>query len=273
MAAGGALPVIRMAQHILQSAKRASGFRHLPSEARSRTGRKANSADLKGLPSPVTLGKVHEPMAIPKTSVTRPRRFSMIRSFVLADFLTLGNGFCGSGSVLAAMQFLVTAESRWLVTAMALLPVALVFDYADGRVARWRHRSSPLGADLDSLADVISFGLAPAALGFAVGLRGALDVVILLYFVACGISRLARFNATADALSDESGKVKYFEGTPIPTSVVIVILLGVLHYQHLLGPNLWLGAWTFGDLVLHPLTIVYALSGSAMISTIHVPKI
>ena len=204
----------------------------------------------------------------------KPRRFSLIRSFVLADFLTLGNGFCGSGSVLAAMQYLVTGETGWLVTSMVLLPIALVFDFADGRVARWRHRSSALGADLDSLADVISFGLAPAALGFAVGLRGALDVVILLYFVACGISRLARFNATQDALTDEkSGKVKYFEGTPIPTSVLIVVLLAVLHFTGHLEANIWLGSWEIGDLVLHPLTIVYALSGSAMISTIRVPKI
>jgi CDP-diacylglycerol---serine O-phosphatidyltransferase len=203
----------------------------------------------------------------------KPRPFSMIRSFVLADFLTLGNGFCGSGAVLAAMQYLVTDESRWLVVAMWLLPVALVFDFADGRVARWRRRSSMLGADLDSLADVISFGLAPAALGFAVGLRGALDVVILLYFVACGISRLARFNATSSALSDESGKVKYFEGTPIPTSVLIVGVLAVLHSLDRLGPNVWLGDWTIAGLVLHPLTLIYAMSGSAMISTIRVPKI
>lgn len=203
----------------------------------------------------------------------KPRPFSMIRSFVAADFLTLGNGFCGSGSVLAAMQYLVTSETKWLVTAMALLPIAAVFDFADGRVARWRRRSSMLGADLDSLADVISFGLAPAALGFAVGMRGAFDVAILLYFVGCGISRLARFNATADALADEAGKVKYFEGTPIPTSIVIVGLLALLYWRGLLGENLWLGSWTLGDAVLHPLTIVYALSGSAMISTVRVPKI
>src|SRR6187402_2525490 len=112
-------------------------------------------------------------MNLPEASPSRPRRFSLIRSFVLADFLTLGNGFCGCGSVLAAMQYLVTGEARWLVTAMVLLPIAGIFDFADGRVARWRHRSSSLGADLDSLADVISFGLAPAALGFAMGLRGA----------------------------------------------------------------------------------------------------
>lgn len=202
----------------------------------------------------------------------RAKPFSMIRSFVLADFLTLGNGFCGSGSVLAAMQYLVTGDSRWLVTAMVLLPVAGIFDFADGRVARWRHRSSSLGADLDSLADVISFGLAPAALGFAVGLRGALDVAILLYFVACGISRLARFNATSAELADDTGKVKYFEGTPIPTSVLIVILLAGLHFLGRLGADVWLGAWELGGLVLHPLTILYAISGSFMISTIRVPK-
>lgn len=197
----------------------------------------------------------------------------MIRSFVAADFLTLGNGACGSGSVLAAMQFLITHDARWLVGSMALLPVALVLDFADGRVARWRRRSSVLGADLDSLADVISFGLAPAALGFAVGLRGALDVVILLYFVACGISRLARFNATAADLADESGKVRYFEGTPIPTSVLIVVLLAALQFAGKLDDDVWLGVWTLGGLQLHPFAFIYALSGSAMISTIRVPKI
>lgn len=197
----------------------------------------------------------------------------MIRSFVAADWLTLGNGFCGTGSVLSAMQFLVTHESRWLVLSMALLPLALMLDFADGRVARWRHKFSKLGADLDSLADVISFGLAPAALGYAVGLRGALDVAILLYFVACGISRLARFNATADELSDESGKVKYFEGTPIPTSVFLVLFLAALHIAGKLGTDMWLGQWEIAGLVLHPLALIYALSGSAMISTIRVPKI
>lgn len=208
-----------------------------------------------------------------ENSPPRPRRFSLIRSFVLADFLTLGNGFCGSGSVLAGMRYLVSGEPRWLVLAMGLLPLALVLDFADGRVARWRHQSSRLGADLDSLADIISFGLAPAALGFVVGLRGAGDVAILLYFVACGISRLARFNVTADALTDEqSGKVKYFEGTPIPSSVLIVGLLAVLHFSGRLGVDIWLGRWTVGGVVLHPLALVYALSGSAMISTMRVPK-
>ncbi len=202
----------------------------------------------------------------------KPRRFSMIRSFVLADFITLGNAACGTGAVLALLEYLLTAGERWLVLAMGLLPVALAFDFADGRIARWRHRKSALGADLDSLADTISFGLAPAALGFAVGLRGALDVCILVYFVCCGISRLARFNVTAEALADESGKVSHFEGTPIPSSVLLVGLIAVLHWQDRLGSAMWLGYWSLGGAGLHPLAALYALSGSAMISTWRVPK-
>jgi CDP-diacylglycerol--serine O-phosphatidyltransferase len=212
-------------------------------------------------------------MPPPENPPAKPRPFSLIRSFVLADVLTLGNAFCGTGSVLASMQYLVMADGRWLVTAMVLLPIALIFDFADGRVARWRRKSSLLGADLDSLSDIISFGMAPAALGFAIGLRGALDVAILLYFVACGISRLARFNATADELADETGKVKYFEGTPIPTSVLIVLLIAVLYATGRTGLDIWLGRWEILGLGLHPLAMVYAISGSLMISTIRVPKI
>jgi CDP-diacylglycerol--serine O-phosphatidyltransferase len=205
-----------------------------------------------------------------------PRRhFSMIRTFVLADFVTLGNGFSGAGTILSAMQYLASGEQRWLWLAFALMPLALILDVMDGRIARWRFKSSPLGADLDSLADVISFGMAPAALAFAVGMRGALDVVVLLYFVACGISRLARFNVTAAELNDGTGKVKYFEGTPIPSSLLLVAVLAVVTWQGRIGPGEQLlgGVWNLGPLTLHPLVLMYLLSGSAMISkTLRIPK-
>ncbi len=103
----------------------------------------------------------------------------------------------------------------------------------DGYVARLdKKRQSVLGADLDSLADVISFGVAPAVLGFTLGLRGGWDMLILTYFVVCGVSRLARFNVTAVRArrTRPPGKVKYFEGTPIPTSVLLVIILGIAQY-------------------------------------------
>ena len=200
----------------------------------------------------------------------------MIRTFVLADFVTLGNGFAGAGTILSSMQYLATNELRWLWLAFGLMPLALVLDFADGRIARWRFKSSPLGADLDSLADVISFGMAPAALAFAVGMRGALDVIVLLYFVACGISRLARFNVTAAQLSDGTGKVKYFEGTPIPTSLALVAVLSVATWQGRIGVGEQLlgGVWELGSVSLHPLVLLYLLSGSAMISkTLRIPKL
>ena len=121
---------------------------------------------------------------------------------------------------------------------------------------------------------MISFGVAPAVLGFTLGLRGGWDMVILTYFVICGVSRLARFNVTAAALSDsETGKVKYFEGTPIPTSILIVVVLGVASLTGRIDERLWFGAYQIGPAELHPLSLLYGLSGSAMISaTLRVPK-
>ncbi|MFM7142610.1 MAG: CDP-alcohol phosphatidyltransferase family protein, partial [Alphaproteobacteria bacterium] len=119
----------------------------------------------------------------------RRRHFSMIRDFSLADLITLANGFAGMGAVLATLQYMDTRDRRILWIAFALPLVAMVFDFLDGRVARWRHLSSPLGRELDSLADLISFGVAPAVLAFAVGLRGAWDAIVLVYFVSCGLSR------------------------------------------------------------------------------------
>ncbi|MBF5046200.1 CDP-diacylglycerol--serine O-phosphatidyltransferase [Aggregicoccus sp. 17bor-14] len=213
-------------------------------------------------------------MSSSEPEAKRPRRhFSMIRTFALADFVTLGNAFAGTAAIFALMQYLVSGHMGPLWTAFALLPVAFVLDALDGRIARWRYKSSPLGADLDSLADVISFGVAPAALAFAVGLRGELDVAALLYFVGCGVSRLARFNITAEQLSAGTGKVKYFEGTPIPTSLALVAVLAVCAWKGRLGDALPGGVWSLGSLELHPLTLLYVASGSAMISkTLRIPK-
>lgn len=201
------------------------------------------------------------------------KRFSMIREFHFADWLTLGNAVCGTLAVLTAMSYVRSPDIARLYSFGALILAALVFDVLDGRVARWRQRSSPLGRELDSLADVISFGVAPAALGFACGLQGLIDQAILAYFVACGVSRLARFNVTAEALSGDAGKVSHFEGTPIPTSSVIVLLLIIAAARGSIGDDIWFGAVAFGGAVLHPFTLVYALSGSLMISRFRIPKL
>ena len=202
-----------------------------------------------------------------------PRHFSMIRTFTPADFVTLGNAFSGAGSILAQMQYLATGMHHWLWLAFGLLPLAFILDALAGRIARWRFQSSPLGADLASLSDVVSFGMAPAALAFAMGLRGALDVAVLLYFVGCGISRLARFNVTAATLSDNTGKVKYFEGTPIPTSLALVMVLAFFFWKGKTGDSLPFGVWDVGAFQFHPIVLIYFASGSAMISkTLRIPK-
>jgi CDP-diacylglycerol--serine O-phosphatidyltransferase len=203
----------------------------------------------------------------------KQRHFSMIRDFAFADVVTLGNGVAGFGSILLTLRYLVDGEPAAINWALILLPVAGVFDFLDGRVARWRQEQSAIGAQLDSLADLISFGVAPAVAGYALGLRGGLDAVILLFFVSCGLSRLARYNATAAALSDDSGKVRYFEGTPIPTSVALVIVWLVLYNMGRSGANLPMGELRIGGLLFHPFSVFYAISGSAMISkTLKIPK-
>jgi len=201
---------------------------------------------------------------------------SMLRSYTAADALTIGNASCGSVSIFLCLDYLATGSSRYLWIAFALLPLALVCDVLDGIVARTQKgRQSVLGGDLDSLADVISFGVAPAVLGFTLGLRGGWDMLCLTYFIVCGVSRLARFNVTASSLADSrTGKVKYFEGTPIPTSLVIVGLLAIAFWQGSVDDGLWFGATRIGPATLHPLVLIYVASGSAMISkTLRVPKL
>ncbi|HZV92388.1 MAG TPA: CDP-alcohol phosphatidyltransferase family protein [Caldimonas sp.] len=211
---------------------------------------------------------------MPDPSRQPPRHFSMLRGFHLADFFTLANAACGVAGVLMAMQALVSGRARDLLIAAAFAPAAFVFDVLDGRIARWRHTSSPLGRELDSLADVISFGVAPAALANACGMSGGWDAVVLVYFVCCGVSRLARYNVTAESLSGDSGKVAYFEGTPIPTSVLLTAILAIAAWQGRTGDALWGGAFRFADATLHPLVLMFALSGTLMVSkTLRIPKL
>jgi len=198
----------------------------------------------------------------------------MIREFHLADFLTLANAACGLASLFFSMQYMSSRSPANFYAATACAPAALLFDWLDGRVARWRRKHSALGRELDSLADVISFGVAPAALGFAAGMSGGWDWLALTYFVCCGVSRLARYNVTAESLSEGKDKVSYFEGTPIPTTVLLTGLLAMAAWHDRLGEHLYGGVWTVGPCDLHPLSLLFILSGTLMISkTLRIPKI
>lgn len=207
-------------------------------------------------------------------SPPKPRiHFSMLRNYQLADLITLANGAAGTASVFATMSYLTTPEQWRIYLALSLLPVALILDVADGKVARRQHEQSPFGQELDSLADIVSFGVAPAALAYGLGMRGAVDVIVLIYFVACGISRLARYNVTAAELAGPGGKVEYFEGTPIPSSLILVAVLALCVYFGRTGDDLPLGVVEIVGARWHPLSLLFFINGSMMISkTLRIPK-
>jgi len=152
------------------------------------------------------------------------------------------NGFCGAQSLYMSARFLVTGNPLHMWWALWLPLFGCLFDFLDGKIARWRQSSSMLGQELDSLADLVSFGVAPTVAAFAMGLRHPLDTLCLTVFVCAGIARLARFNITAANIPhDSQGKARYFEGMPIPSSLALV---GVLAVSLLLGRfETATGAW------------------------------
>jgi CDP-diacylglycerol---serine O-phosphatidyltransferase len=202
-----------------------------------------------------------------------PRRFSMIRNFQLADWFTLGNAVCGAAAIFSTITYVQTGSIRHIYFAGGLVFAALIFDILDGRIARWRQTHSAMGRELDSLADVVSFGVAPAMLGYGCGMQGLYDRVVLCFFVACGVSRLARYNVTAQEFSQATGKVKFFEGTPIPSSFALVCLLMIAAHAGALDERLWFGEWSVAGYIFHPLVLIFGISGSLMVSRLRIPKL
>ncbi|EJD05812.1 CDP-diacylglycerol-serine O-phosphatidyltransferase [Fomitiporia mediterranea MF3/22] len=207
--------------------------------------------------------------------------FSLVRNFRLADLVTIMNGFCGSFSIFSSARYLLTNDESHLYAALAYPLAGCFFDFLDGKVARWRKSSSMLGQELDSLADLISFGVAPALLAFVVGLRTYLDTVVLTGFICCGLARLARFNATvASVPTDSSGKAKYFEGLPIPSTLGLVTLLAFWTSRGWIEGKegvplrliqLWGAPGGSGE--IHQVSLVFGLWAAAMVSkTLRVPK-
>lgn len=90
-----------------------------------------------------------------------PGHFSLVRAYHLADLITLMNGFCGVMSILSSLRYCIgkpeDTGNAW--AALALMPLGLFFDFFDGKVARWRKKSSLMGAELDSLADLVRMNL------------------------------------------------------------------------------------------------------------------
>ncbi|KAH8833827.1 hypothetical protein DL96DRAFT_1578515 [Flagelloscypha sp. PMI_526] len=198
--------------------------------------------------------------------------FSLVRNFRLADLVTIMNGFCGSFSIFSSGRYLLTKDTDYLWLALTFPLAGLIFDFLDGKVARWRNSSSLLGQELDSLADL--FGVAPSLIAFTVGLQTTLDTIVLAVFVCCGLARLARFNATV-----ASEKAKYFEGLPIPSSLCLVGVMSIWTRQGWIGEDLPGGIWTLwgspgGSGDVHVVSVLFGCWAAAMVSkTLRIPKI
>ncbi|KAK4549034.1 hypothetical protein LTR36_007490 [Oleoguttula mirabilis] len=206
-----------------------------------------------------------------------PGHFSLVRAYHLADLITLMNGFCGVMSILSSMRYCMSPPNHitdiWM--SLVFMPLGLFFDFFDGKVARWRQKSSLMGQELDSLADLISFGVAPAMCAFAVGIRTPIDQVLLTCFVLSGLARLARFNVTTGNVpKDASGKAKYFEGLPIPTSLSIAALMAFWVSRGWVHENIPFGTLAQGTMFeMHPIVGLFLAHGCCMVSkTLHVPK-
>jgi len=233
----------------------------------SQADRPTNETDRKETP--------HEKQA--RLLATQDGHFTMIRALHLADLITELNGFCGVMSIFSSLRYCLGPQNEYgyLWAALGFMPFGLFFDFMDGKVARWRGKASMLGQELDSLADLISFGVAPAVCAFSMGLQSTLDTLVLTFFVLCGLTRLARFNVTVQHLpKDATGKSKYFEGTPIPTTLSIAAAMAFWASRGWVHDALPFGIMSKGEILeFHPISGLFVLWGCMMVSkTIKIPK-
>jgi CDP-diacylglycerol---serine O-phosphatidyltransferase len=175
--------------------------------------------------------------------------------FVLPNLFTVSSIFCGLYAIIQATEG--AAPDRFYMAAVAII-FAVIFDSADGRVARMTKTQSDIGIQLDSLADAISFGVAPAILVYKWALFhfGIWGMLVAFVYATCGVIRLARFNVLAAAAT---GPSKHFLGLPIPLAAASLVSLVLVHYRS--------GGVQLG---YQPLMIVVMLLLSAlMVSNVH----
>jgi len=168
--------------------------------------------------------------------------------YLLPNLMTAGNLFCGFTATLKILEGALLqasnpdAASDLFHTAIWCILGAFVFDFLDGRLARLGGHESPFGREFDSLADIVSFGLAPALMVYRVVLQEFPRAcwIIAFVYLACGALRLARFNSVAAAKNDAAVHQNTFTGFPIPAAAgliasITLFLLWLAEGEHQLG--------------------------------------
>ncbi len=163
-----------------------------------------------------------------KTVLKRLRQFELKRAlFILPNAFTTASIFCGVYAILHTV--LLTGPDALYNAAIAVF-FAGFFDMFDGRVARLTKTQSDFGMEFDSLADIISFGVAPAVIVYRWALwpLGPLGMLAAICFTSCGAIRLARFNVLARR---KQGSDNYFMGLPIPIAASMLVALIIAHFR------------------------------------------
>jgi CDP-diacylglycerol--serine O-phosphatidyltransferase len=193
-----------------------------------------------------------EPLESRRFSVLRPlrtagstRRGARRGAYLLPSAFTMANMFCGYACIVHAMH----GEFH---TAAAFIGVAIVLDMLDGRIARMTGTTSAFGLEFDSLADVVSFGVAPAVLSFAWGLQplGRIGWAVGFLFVAAAAVRLARFNIQSGGAQDK----RYFVGLPSPPAAGVPAATVFAFPSGLTGP--WEAAAVLAMVIVPALLMV-----------------
>ena len=184
-------------------------------------------------------------------------------AYVLPTLFTAGNIFLGFLSIVKSLQGSLLASSAigpnpHLETAAKAIGVAVVMDGLDGRIARLTHTVSEFGRELDSLADVITFGIAPAILAFVWGVQFATSgapipsehltragYFVTFLYLLCGAVRLARFNIQVNPVPKNPGRPdrKYFVGLPIPGAAALIAAVVYATDATPLVQWLWAAGW------------------------------
>ncbi len=193
--------------------------------------------------------------------IKSPQPWRTPKVYLLPNLMTAGNLACGFSAVFFIFQGMKSPESgsHTYHTAIAFILAACVFDALDGRVARMRGQESMFGREFDSLADMISFGIAPALLVMDIVMSDfdeRLAWTIAFVYLLCGTMRLARFNCLAHEATDDDNKD--FIGIPIPAAAGMIASLTVFILWINEGDKA-IGNWRF---VL--LALVLLLSGLMM---------
>src|SRR6476619_2842698 len=166
--------------------------------------------------------------------------------YLLPNLMTAGNLFCGFAAVLRIYDGAQETDFLRAVSdfhdAIWFILAACIFDLLDGRLARLGGHESPFGREFDSLADIVSFGLAPALMVYRVVLQEFPRAcwIIAFVYLACGAPRLARFNSAAAAKHDGPNHQNTFTGFPIPAAAgliasITLFLLWLAEGEHRLG--------------------------------------